>query len=121
MTPFSWDRSRRLAAAAAVLTVIASCVGLLVLLVLAAKSGVPKVWWPHTGQAFATDTSAANQDPCDLIAGPGKAYCERNQHGSQPAAHPDLAGAAFRLAPAGAGVAALVVWRRRHATAQEGR
>ncbi|MFG2794796.1 hypothetical protein [Streptomyces sp. NPDC048419] len=119
MTPSSSGRARRLVAAASVLAVIALAVALLV---LAAKSGLPKAWWPHTGRAFASDARAADQDPCDLITGPGKAYCERSA--STNAQHtdrePDTVGAALRLVPAGAGVAALLVWRR-HGASEQGR
>jgi hypothetical protein len=114
MTPSSWTFARRVAAAAAVLTVIAVAIALLV---LAATSGVPEGWWPHTGRAFAAGRHATDPDPCDLIAGPGKAYCERRASAA-PGEGPDIAGAALRLVPAGAGVAVLMVWRRRGATEQ---
>ncbi|MFI6662288.1 hypothetical protein ACIBL8_43030 [Streptomyces sp. NPDC050523] len=111
MTPSPSARSRRFVAAAAVLAVIAVAIALLV---LAATSGVPKGWWPHTGRAFAADTHTAGQDPCDLITGPGTAYCKRST--SPNALHadrePGTVDAALRLVPAGAGVAALRVWPR---------
>ncbi|MFC9916370.1 hypothetical protein [Streptomyces sp. NPDC127197] len=115
MTSSSWDRSRRVTAAASVLTVIAVAAGVLV---LALGVGVPQAWWPHTGQAFATDTRPADHDPCDLIVGPARAYCERGTTDSASAEQPDVAGAAWRLVPAGAGLAALVVWRRRSGAGQ---
>ncbi|WP_405562780.1 hypothetical protein OG418_00485 [Streptomyces phaeochromogenes] len=118
MTSSSWDRSRRLAAAASVFTVIAVVLGVLVMTV---GAGVPEAWWPHTGQAFAVDTRPADQDPCALIVGPAKDYCERGTTTTASAGHPGIAGAAWRLVPAGAGVAALVVWRRRSAAAGQGR
>jgi hypothetical protein len=111
-------RARAIAAAVVVLTVIAACVGLLI---LAVKAGAPNGWWPHTGRAFTADTRALDRGRCDLIAGPAKRYCERHAQGSHPAAHQDLAGAAFKLVPAGAGVAALVVWRLRNTAGQRRR
>ncbi|MCX4564314.1 hypothetical protein OHA02_50375 [Streptomyces phaeochromogenes] len=116
MTSSSWDRSRRLTAAASVLTVIGLAIGVLV---LAVGVGVPEAWWPHTGQAFANDARPAGQDPCDLIVGPAKAYCERGTTTTASAEHPDVAGAAWRLVPAGAGLTALVVWRLRSAAGQK--
>ncbi|MGW0628496.1 hypothetical protein [Streptomyces sp. NPDC002758] len=117
MTTSSWDRSRRVAAAASVLTVIAIVAGALV---LALGVGLPDAWWPHAGQAFAAGTSPAGDDPCALIVGPAKAYCERGATATT-AGQQDVAGAAWRLVPAGAGVAALVVWRRRSTAAGRGR
>ncbi len=118
MTSSSWDRSRRLAAAASVLAVIALAIGVFV---LAVGVGVPEAWWPHTGQAFAADARPADQDPCDLIVGPAKDYCEQGTTTTASAEHPDVAGAAWRLVPAGAGLAALVVWRLRSAAGQRRR
>jgi len=118
MTSSSWDHSRRLAAAASVFTVIAVVLGVLVMTV---GAGVPEAWWPHTGQAFAADTRPADQDPCALIVGPAKDYCARGTTTTASAGHPSIAGAAWRLVLAGAGVAALVVWRRRSAPEQRGR
>ncbi|MFJ9544388.1 hypothetical protein ACIRPX_45300 [Streptomyces sp. NPDC101225] len=115
MTPSSWVRAHRVIATASVLAVVAIAI---VLLVLAAKSGGLKGWWPHTGRAFATDT-----DPCDLITGPGKRYCERSTstNALRSDREPDTASAAFELVPAGAGVAALMVWQRRGVIRQEQR
>ncbi|MGX4695523.1 hypothetical protein [Streptomyces sp. JNUCC 63] len=111
MTSTSWDRSRRIAAAASVLIVAAVAAGMLV---LALSVSVPEAWWPRTGQAFASDARPArDQDPCDVIVGPAKAYCERGYTASASGDHHDAAGAAWRLVPAGAGLAALVMWRRR--------
>ncbi|MFF4361036.1 hypothetical protein [Streptomyces sp. NPDC001604] len=116
MTTLSWDRSRRVAAAVSVLTVIAVVVAAMV---LALGAGVPQAWWPHTGQAFAAD--AAHRDPCALIVGPAKAYCERGATTTASAGHRDVAGGAWGLVPAGAGVSALVVWRLRSAAGQRRR
>ena len=118
MTSSSWDRSQRLAAAASVFTVIAVVLGVLVLSV---GAGVPEAWWPHTGQAFAADARPADQDPCALIVGPAKGSCERGTTTAASAGHPGIASAAWRLVPAGAGVAALVVWRRHSASGQRRR
>ncbi|MGW7258675.1 hypothetical protein [Streptomyces sp. NPDC054834] len=111
MTTSSWDRARRVAAAASVLTVLAVVVGAVILVL---GVGVPDAWWPHTGQAFAANTRTAHQDPCTVIVGPAKAYCERGT-ATGAAERRDVAGAAWRLGTAGAGAAALVVWRLRSA------
>ncbi|GAA3785685.1 hypothetical protein [Streptomyces chiangmaiensis] len=110
MTTSSWDRSRRVAAAASVLTVIAVVAAAVV---LALGVGVPEAWWPHTGRAFAADT--AHRDPCALIVGPAKACCGRGAASSASDGPQDVAGGAWRLGTAGAGVGALVVWRLRSA------
>lgn len=111
MIPSRLDRARRLAAAASALTVIAVVISVLV---LAIKGGIPQSWWPRTGQAFAADTHPTNQDPCDLIVGPARDYCERGTTATAPAPEqPDITGAAWRLVPACAGLAVLVVWRFR--------
>lgn len=116
MTTLSWDRSKRVAAAVSVLTVIAVVVAAVV---LALGVGVPEAWWPHTGRAFAAD--AAHRDPCALIVGPAKACCERGAASSASDGQQDVAGGAWRLVPAGAGVGALVVWRLRGVTGQRRR
>ncbi|MGW2890619.1 hypothetical protein ACWDDN_36000 [Streptomyces griseoruber] len=116
MTTSSWDRSRRIAAAVSVLTVIAVVAGAVI---LALGVGLPDAWWPHTGQAFAADARPAHHDPCASIVGPAKAYCERGA--TTAAGQQDTAGAAWRLMPAGACVAALVVWRLRSAAGQRRR
>lgn len=115
MTTLSWDRSRRVAAVS-VLSVIAVVVAAVVLVL---GVGVPQGWWPHTGQAFAAD--AAQRDPCALIVGPAKAYCERGAAAKASAGQKDVGGGAWRLVPAGAGVGALVVWRLRGAAGQRRR
>ena len=117
MTTSSWDRSRRIAAAASVLTVIAVLAGAVILTL---GASLPEAWWPHTGQAVAADTRAAHHDPCARIVGPAKAYCERGQQTTSSAGGgwQDMAGAVWRVVPAGAGVAALAVWRRRSAAGQ---
>ncbi|MFE4576582.1 hypothetical protein [Streptomyces chartreusis] len=109
MTSSAGDRSRRLAAAASAFALIAVVASVLV---LAVGAGVPEPWWPRTGRAFAADAPHADRDPCALIVGPAKEYCERGNTTSASTEKPDGAGAAWRLVPAGAGVAALVVWRR---------
>ncbi|MFC8428045.1 hypothetical protein [Streptomyces sp. NPDC057253] len=118
MTASTWERSRRHTAAASVLTLVAVVVGVLVLTV---RVGVPQAWWPRTGQAFASDTHPSDQDPCALIVGPAKDYCERGTATAAPAEQPGVAGAAWRLVPAGAGVAALVMWRLRSPVGQRRR
>ncbi|MGW1067429.1 hypothetical protein ACWD4F_23280 [Streptomyces aureus] len=116
MTALSWDRSRRVAAAVSAVAVIAAVAAVVV--VVALGVGVPQAWWPHTGRAFAA--SAAHQDSCARIVGPAKAYCERGI-ATTAAGRQDRAGAAWRLVPAGAGVAAVVVWRLRSAAGQRRR
>ncbi|WP_405914579.1 hypothetical protein [Streptomyces sp. NBC_00728] len=115
MTTSSWaSRSRRIAAATSVLTVIAVVTGAAIL----ALGGLPDAWWPHTGQAFAAGPHPAHHDPCAVIVGPAKAYCES---GAATAGQQDTAGAAWRLGCAGAGVAGLMVWRLRRPAAGQRR
>ncbi|MCX5009177.1 hypothetical protein OHB05_42435 [Streptomyces sp. NBC_00638] len=118
MISASWDRARHLRTAARVLAVlaVAACV-----LVLAVGMSLPETWWPRTGQAFAADTSPAHEDSCGLIVGPAKAYCERGSTHFKAVAPHDAAGAAWRLVPAGTGLAALAVWRRRSAAGRRRR
>ncbi|MFJ4748916.1 hypothetical protein [Streptomyces albogriseolus] len=109
--------SRPRAAATRVLTIVVVMVGVLA---LAVGAGVPETWWPHTGQAFALDAFAAGgEDPCALIVGPARDYCERDTTTTHAdgtnVGRPDAAGAGWRLAAAGSGLAALLVWRRRSA------
>ncbi|MFF3313839.1 hypothetical protein [Streptomyces sp. NPDC002952] len=110
MTASSWDRSRRVATGARVLTAIAVIAGAAI---LALGVSLPEAWWPHSGR----DTRSVGGDPCALIVGPGKAYCERGTP-TRAASKPNVAGAAWGLVSAGAGAAALVVWRLRCAAGQ---
>jgi hypothetical protein len=112
VTSSSWDRSRRITAAVTILTVTAVAVGLLV---LALGTNMPEPWWPHTGQAFATDAHSGHQNPCDRIVGPAKEYCERGTTNSAPTGGHSAAGAAWRLVTVGAGLTVLVVWRHQGA------
>ncbi len=121
---FSSSRRRSIAVVASALLVIALPA---VLLALVVGAGVPESWWPRTGQAFSTSADAhsgsARQDPCDLIVGPGKKYCERGTTSATPAADEaphDGASAAWMVIPPAAGLAAVVAWRRR-GTAGHGR
>ncbi|MFG2681200.1 hypothetical protein [Streptomyces sp. NPDC048392] len=120
---FSSSRPRRIARAAGTLIVIALPA---VLLALVVGAGVPESWWPQTGQAFAADqphTAAARKDPCDLIVGPAKEYCERGNHSATTTTSSASAGeathegarAAWMVIPPVAGLAAVVVWRRQGA------
>ena len=120
MTSSSWDRSRHVTAATSILIVIAVAVGVLV---LALGTSMPEPWWPHTGQAFATNAHSGHQDPCDRIVGPAKEYCERGTKNSVSAStgHRSAAGAAWRLVTAGAGLTVLIVWRHRSAPGQRRR
>ncbi|MGQ5654361.1 hypothetical protein ACWEOV_36355 [Streptomyces sp. NPDC004365] len=115
MVMSSWDRSRRVIAATCGLTVIA-IVAVAVVLMLGV--GVPQAWWPHTGHAFAADTSPADNDPCGLIVGPATAYCERDASSPALTGQQTVAGDTWQLVPVGAGVGALVVWRLRSTAGQ---
>lgn len=108
MTFSRLDHPRRLGVAAIVLALAGVVVGVLV---LAVGVGVPAAWWPRAGQAFAAGEPHADREACALIVGPAKEYCERGNTTSASTEKPDGAGSAWRLVPAGAGVAALVVWR----------
>ncbi|MFF4145142.1 hypothetical protein ACFY0A_27950 [Streptomyces sp. NPDC001698] len=116
MTSFAPSRSRRLAAAASALTVIAAAIGVLV---LALGANLPESWWPRTGQAFAPDADKAPAGSCDRIAGRAKAYCERGRHATS-AGSTQAGGdaAAWKLLLAATAVGALVIWRRRTQTRQ---
>ncbi|TQK49756.1 hypothetical protein FBY35_0018 [Streptomyces sp. SLBN-118] len=119
MISSSWDRTGRLQAAASILAVIAvaACV-----LILSVGMSLPEAWWPRTGHAFAASSPSAHEDPCGLIVGPAKAYCKPGTTNSASADHhADATGAAWRLVPAGAGLAALAMWRRRGAAGQRRR
>ncbi|MGW2827384.1 hypothetical protein ACWC24_41395 [Streptomyces sp. NPDC001443] len=118
MPTSSGDRSGRIATAVTILTVIAVVAGAVI---LALGACLPEAWWPHTGQAFATDARPAHHDPCTAIVGPAKAYCERGVTANASAGHQNVASGAWRLVPAGAGVGALVVWRLRGAAGQRRR
>lgn len=119
MISSSWDRAGRLRAAASILAVTAGAIGVLVLSV---GMSLPEAWWPRTGQAFAASSPSAHEDPCGLIVGPAKAYCEPGTTNSGSADHhAEATGAAWRLVPAGAGLAALAMWRRRSAAGQRRR
>ncbi|MEY2249103.1 hypothetical protein AB8A21_40330 [Streptomyces sp. BF23-18] len=87
--------------------------------ILALGVSLPEAWWPRTGQAFAAGTPTAHHDRCALIVGPAKVYCERGLPRAEDS--PGGAGAAWRLGSAGAGAAALLVWRLRHAAGQRRR
>jgi hypothetical protein len=123
---FPSSRSRRVARTASALIVVALPA---VLLALVIQTGVPQSWWPQTGQAFAADQThiaAARTDPCDLIVGPAKEYCERG-HQSATTSSPSAsevshegARAAWMAIPLAAGLAAAAVWLRR-GTAGHGR
>ncbi|MEU9737213.1 hypothetical protein [Streptomyces sp. NPDC048002] len=115
MTSPTWHHFRRLAAAASLLTMIAAAVGVLI---LGATARVPEAWWPHTGHAFTADAHPTKKDPCALIGGPGKDYCERGATTTAPPRQEGMAGTVWRLVPAGAGVGAVVVWRLRDAAGQ---
>ncbi|WP_328349121.1 hypothetical protein OG800_49040 [Streptomyces sp. NBC_00445] len=114
---FSSSGTQRIARAASALIVIALPA---VLLALVVGAGVPQSWWPRTEQAFAADQShsdSARRNPCDLIVGPARKYCERGTSSTTSSAvgEPRGGGAAWMLIPPAAGLAALVIWRRRGA------
>ncbi|GAA3052985.1 hypothetical protein GCM10010448_40330 [Streptomyces glomeratus] len=109
MTAFCPSRSQRLAPAASALTVTVAAG----LLPMTLTVSLPQTWWPRTGAAFAT--ADRNADPCELIAGPTKAYCERGTASAQAARGRGDA-AVGKLTPAATAAGALVVWRRRRPT-----
>ncbi|WP_228472838.1 hypothetical protein [Streptomyces cyaneochromogenes] len=84
------------------------------MLAVVAGASLPESWSPRTAAAFAAQSQppSPREDPCDLIVGPAKAYCTRDNTGTASVEH-DAAGETWRLVPAGAGLAALAVWRRR--------
>lgn len=77
MTSHAWDRAQRRSStlgALAVLAVLAAVV------TTVAMVGVPDVWWPHIGSAFAASPphpapSTAPDGPCALIAGLAQRFC----------------------------------------------
>lgn len=122
---FRASRSRRIARVASILIVTALPA---VLLALVVGAGVPQSWWPRTGQAFAADqphAEAARKDPCDLITGPAKEYCERGHQARALSRAGEVrrpgAMAAWMLLPPAAGLGAIVMWRRRGAATGSGR
>jgi hypothetical protein len=118
MTTSSWDRSRRIAAVASALAVIGVTAAVLI---LALGVSVPETWWPSTGQAFAADSpQRGHDDPCDLIVGPAKTYCDPGTDATTAAAgQPQLDGtAAWKLLPPAAGLVALAIWWSRDAATQ---
>ncbi|NUK21668.1 hypothetical protein [Streptomyces lunaelactis] len=108
MTSFSPSRSRRIAAAASVLTVITVAAGLLV---LAPGVSLPQAWWPRTGQAFADDALDRSGGPCELIAGPAEVYCTHGTKSATSTQDSDDA-SVWKVVPAATVVGALVIWRR---------
>ncbi|RSN14825.1 hypothetical protein DMH25_07765 [Streptomyces sp. WAC 01325] len=119
MTPKLFSAgSRRIATRAGGLAVAAAVLALVV------GMGWPQSWWPGTGHVTAADARVrpAGQDPCDLIVGPAKEYCERgtksvrkNSSGSADEAPHGGSGTAWMLIPPAVGLTAILVWRRRPA------
>jgi hypothetical protein len=118
MTPNLFSAgSRRIATRAGVLAVAAAVLALVV------GMGWPQSWWPGTGRVTAdARVRPAGQDPCELIVGPAKEYCERgtksvrkNSSGSADEAPHGGSGGAWMLIPPAVGLTALLVWRRRPA------
>lgn len=121
MTSARPARPRCAATAAAVLAICAVVAVCALVLVLAVGTGLPQAWCPHTGRPFTAGVAVAtarpaHRDPCGLIAGPAKEYCERAPTARATTKRPDLAGAVRRLVPAGAGVTVRMVRRRKCAT-----
>ncbi|MFI8169791.1 hypothetical protein ACIGAN_26020 [Streptomyces sp. NPDC085931] len=108
MSSFSPSRSRRIAAAASILTAVSVLAGVLV---LALSARPPQAWWPRTGHAFAPEDCPGPHPPVPEAT---KERCDRGL----PAyiTRRDTAGAVLRLVPAGAGLAALLIWRQRAAS-----
>ncbi|MFI6055648.1 hypothetical protein ACIBCO_36890 [Streptomyces violascens] len=85
MTSRAWDRAQRRSSTVGALAVLAV---LAAVVTTVAMVGVPDVWWPHIGSAFAASPphpapSTASADPCALIAGPARDFCA-----APPAASP---------------------------------
>ncbi|MGW1728540.1 hypothetical protein ACWCQK_37360 [Streptomyces sp. NPDC002306] len=116
MTSFAPGRSRLLAAVGALAVIaVAACV-----LVLALKVSLPQAWWPHTGQAFTAGAPSRDDDRCARISGPARKYCERGTVYTASAGHDGATAGLWRLVPVGAGLAALVLWRRRGTGRRQG-
>lgn len=79
--------------------------------------------WPHTVQAFTTDTQPAGQDGCVPLAGPATNGCEHGTTTRACASHraPGRAGTAWPAVPTGAGTAALATRRLRNAAGRRRR
>lgn len=118
MRSLSPSSSRR-AAATSALPAIVVAVGVLV---VSLGASLPEAWWQRTGHAVTPVTAKQHGDPCELIAGPGKAYCERD-HGTAPpsSAHDSRDATAWQLVAVAAAVGALLVWGRRSSPVGEGR
>ncbi|MGW4101901.1 hypothetical protein [Streptomyces sp. NPDC004976] len=113
MSSFSPSRAQRIATATSVLTVTVMAAGVLVLVL---SVSLPEAWWPRTGQAFAAEDRSARHDPCGPIVGPAKEYCKRGTAASAVAGDHDASETpGWKLVPAAAGLAALVLWRGRAA------
>lgn len=111
------SRARRLAAAASLIAMMAVLAVLLARLITA---GLPEPWSPRPGPtslAHATASPVSHREGCDLIAGPARTYCEHDRlsPGLLAPRGQDVARAVWRLVPIGAGLAALIVWRRSRA------
>ena len=76
MTSRLWARRRTAAACTATGAVIALLIAAIIFVI--AAPGVPSVWWPQTGEAFASSPSG----PSDAVATPAQGAA----HGQAPAA-----------------------------------
>ncbi|MER8225839.1 hypothetical protein ABTZ58_35915 [Streptomyces sp. NPDC094143] len=108
MSSFSPSRSRRIAAAASILTAVSVLAGVLV---LALSARPPQAWWPRTGHAFAPEDCPGPHRP---VPEGTKERCDRGVPAY--AARRDTAGEVLRLVPVGAGLVALLIWRQRAAS-----
>lgn len=96
-----WDRSRRRVQNTCVLLVLAAVAAIVAVL---ATAGIPDVWWPRIGSAFATPDHSGASAPCGPRSQATADSCTRSP--TSTVAQPSGLGAAdvFRFAVPAAGV-----------------
>jgi hypothetical protein len=113
MTASSFGPSRRIAAAAALLALVAVAAGVLAAVLYA---GWPQAWWPHTGDAFTTDGRSQRSARCALLVGPAKEECEQEAAAAGGEMRSGMR--AWGFVPLAAGLAVLMGCRLRGRTAR---